>query len=130
MLGEERTWQMYPIGSIHESGGRVVGSSDYYVTDLNPLLAIEVAVTRQDPYSNEGPVLNEDERVDLETMIAAYTINGAYLHKQEDQQGSIEVGKRADLVVLDRNLFEIPASEISEASVEMTIFDGRTVYEK
>ncbi len=129
MLGEERTWQMYPIRSVHESGGRIVGGSDYFVTDLNPLLAIETAITRQDPWTNEGPVLNEDESVDLETMIAAYTINGAYQMKLEDEQGSVEVGKRADFVVLDRNLFEIPASEISDANVTMTIFNGQTVYE-
>jgi predicted amidohydrolase YtcJ len=48
----------------------------------------------------------------------------------EDKQGSIEVGKRADLVVIDRNLFDIPASEISDANVTMTVFDGRTVYRK
>ena len=56
-------------------------------------------------------------------MIEAYTINGAYQMKLDDVQGSIEVGKRADLVVLDRNLFEIPASEISEAQVVMTVFE-------
>jgi predicted amidohydrolase YtcJ len=130
MIGEERTWQMYPIASVRQAGGRIVGGSDYYVTDLNPLLAIETAVTRQKPWSNDGPVLNEDERVDLETMIEAYTINGAYQMKLDDVQGSIEVGKRADLVILDRNLFEIPASEISDAQVVMTIFEGRTVYEQ
>jgi predicted amidohydrolase YtcJ len=129
MLGEERTWQMYPIASIDRTGGRINGGSDYFVTSMNPLLAIEVAITRQDPYTNDGPVLNADERVDLATMIDAYTINGAYTMSLEDKQGSIEVGKRADLVVLDRNLFEIPAAEISEASVTMTIFDGRTVYQ-
>ena len=129
MLGEERTWQMYPSRSVHESGGRVVGGSDYFVTDLNPLLAIETAITRQDPLSNEGLVLNEDERLDLATMIDAYTINGAYQMRLNDRQGSIEVGKRADFVVLDRNLFEIPASEISDVNITMTIFDGRTVYE-
>jgi predicted amidohydrolase YtcJ len=128
MLGKERTWQMYPIRSIHETGGRIVGGSDYWVTDINPLLAIETAITRQDPWTNEGPLLNADERVDLATMIEAYTINGAYQMKLDDVQGSIEVGKRADLVVLDRNLFEIPASEISEAKVMMTIFNGKTVY--
>jgi len=129
MLGEERTWQMYPIASVQTAGGRIVGGSDYWVTDLDPLLAIETAITRQDPWTNEGPVLNEDERVDLATMIEAYTINGAYQMGLEGEQGSIEVGKRADLVVLDRNLFELAPAEINEARVMMTIFDGRTVYE-
>jgi predicted amidohydrolase YtcJ len=129
MLGKERTWQMYPIASVQESGGRIVGGSDYFVTDLNPLLAIETAMTRQNPWTNEGEVLNEDEGVDLATMLDAYTINGAYQMKLDDVQGSIEVGKRADFVILDRNLFEIPASEISDARVVMTVFDGRTVYE-
>ena len=121
---------MYPIGSVQEAGGRIVGGSDYFVTDMNPLQAIEVAITRQDPYTNEGPVLNADERVDLATMIDAYTIHGAYQMRLEDVQGSIEVEKRADLVVLDRNLFEIPAAEINEASVLMTLFDGVVVYER
>ena len=129
LLGEERTWQMYPLKSIRDQGGRLVGGSDYYVTDLNPLLAIETAITRQNPWTNDGPVLNEDERVDLRTMIDAYTINGAYQMGLEQEQGSIEVGKRADLLVLDRNLFELPPSEINEAKVTMTVFDGRTVYE-
>jgi predicted amidohydrolase YtcJ len=129
MLGEERTWQMYPLASVQKAGGRIVGGSDYFVTDLNPLHAIEVAITRQDPYSNDGAVLNEGERVDLKTMIDAYTINGSYQMALEQEQGSIEVGKRADLVILNRNLFELPVHEINEAKVMMTIFDGRTVYE-
>lgn len=129
MLGKERAFTMFPIASVQAAGGRIVGGSDYFVTDLDPLPAIETAITRRDPWSNEGDVLNADERVDLETMIAAYTINGAYQMKLEDVQGSIEVGKRADLVVIDRNLFGIPASEISDARVTMTLFDGRTVYE-
>jgi len=129
MLGKERTWQMYPIASVHNSGGRIAGGSDFWVTDLNPLQAIEVAVTRQDPYTNDGPILDADEAVDLATMIEAYTINGAYLMKLDDVQGSIEVGKRADLVVLDKNLFEISSHEINEAQVTLTVFDGRTVYQ-
>lgn len=129
MLGKERTWQMYPIAGVQKAGGLIVGGSDYFVTDLNPLHAIEVAITRQDPYTNDGPVLNEDERVDLKTMIDAYTINGAHQMGLENEQGSIEVGKRADFVILDRNLFELPASEINEAKVIMTVFDGRIVYE-
>ena len=117
MLGEKRTQEMYPIGSLARSGARIAAGSDYFVTDLNPLHAIEAAVTRQDPYTNAGPVLNADERVDLDTMIAAYTIQGAWLMGSRSEQGSIEVGKRADFVVLDRDLFAGPASAINEAKV-------------
>ena len=62
-------------------------------------------------------------------MLAAYTINVAYQMNLDTKQGSIEVGKRADFVVLDRNLFEIPASEISDTKVTMTIFDGQVIYQ-
>ena len=129
MLGRERAWQTYPARDVHEGGGRINGASDWWVTDINPLLAIESAITRQDPWANAGEDLDAaNQSLDLETMIAAYTINGAYTMSLEEEQGSIEVGKRADLVVLDRNLFEIPAHEISEANVTMTVFDGRIVY--
>ena len=61
-------------------------------------------------------------------MIDAYTINGAWQLGLEDVSGSIEAGKRADIVVYDRNLFEVDPYEISEALVQVTIFDGRVVY--
>lgn len=128
LLGRDRAWSMYPIGSVERSGGRIVGGSDYWVTELNPVLAIEAAVTRQDPYNDSGPVLDESERVSITTMIDAYTINGAYVMGLDDKQGSIEVGKRADFVVLDQNLFEIPASDISKTKVVMTVFNGQDVY--
>ncbi len=62
-------------------------------------------------------------------MIDAYTINAAWLMHQEDQAGSIEVGKRADIVVLDRNLFAIPATQINEARVVMTLLEGEVIYQ-
>jgi len=129
LIGEARTQAMYPIASLVKTGAHVAAGSDYYVTDLNPLLGIETGITRQNPYSNAGPVLNAAERVDLPTMIAAYTIEGARQMGLEREQGSIEAGKRADFVVLDRDLFAIPAAGISDARVRMTVFDGRTVYE-
>jgi predicted amidohydrolase YtcJ len=127
-IGRERVDRMYPIGSIQRNGGRIVGGSDWSVSSLDPLQAIEVAMRRQNPDSDDGEVLNASERVDLATMIAAYTVNGAYLMKHEDRVGSIQTGKRADLVVLDRNLFEIAATEINAARVLMTVFDGEVVY--
>ena len=59
-----------------------------------------------------------------------YTINGAYIHDQDDLLGSIEVGKKAALIVLDRNLFEVPAQQINEAKVLMTLFDGEVVFQQ
>lgn len=130
VVGEERVQSMYPIGSVARAGGRIVGGSDWDVSSANPLDAIEVAVRRQDSGSgDDAPVLNKHERVSLATMIDAYTINGAWLMHQEDTLGSIEAGKKADIVVLDRNLFEIPATEISEAQVRFTVFDGRIIFE-
>jgi predicted amidohydrolase YtcJ len=128
VLGEDRVEGMYPIAGIVRSGGRIVGGSDWDVTSPNPMKAIEVAMRRQDPNEDSGPVLNENERVSLSTMIDAYTINGAWLMHQEDRVGSIEVGKRADIVVLDRDLFRIPPTEISETQVVMTLLDGKIIY--
>ena len=127
-VGPERIARMYPIGSIHRAGGRIAAGSDWPVTSMNPLLAIEVALTRQDPAGGDADTLNADERVDLDTMLAAFTVQGAWLMRQEKSSGSIEVGKHADLVVLERDLFTIPASEIGEVRVERTIFDGKTVF--
>jgi predicted amidohydrolase YtcJ len=132
VVGPERVERMYPIASVQRAGGRIAGGSDWSVSSLDPLEAIEVAVRRQDPGASPEaglPVLSADERVDLAAMIEAYTISGAYLMRQEQIVGSIEVGKRADLVVLSRNLFEIPEEEINQAQVELTLFDGEIVYE-
>jgi hypothetical protein len=129
LVGEERVNRFYPIASVQKSGGRIVGGSDWDVSSLNPLDAIETAVRRRDPWKDAGPALNEAEAVDLATMIAAYTINAAWVMRLERLTGSIETGKRADLVVLDRNLFEVPATALNEARVLLTLMDGRTVYE-
>ena len=85
-VGQARVDRMYPIASIARAGGRIVGGSDWFVSSVNPLLAIETAMTREDPSGEITGVLNADERVDLQTMIAAYTINGAWLVRQEDAQ--------------------------------------------
>jgi len=132
-IGRERVARLYPIRSILEANGVVLGGSDWNYGELDPLLSIETGVTRDNPYGPRSPAEFEvfgEGVVDLATMIDAYTINGAWQLHAEDLSGSIEVGKRADLVVFDRNLFEIDAPEISEANVDATIFDGRVVYRR
>jgi hypothetical protein len=95
---------------------------------MNPLVAIETAIRREDPDDRIQGVLNENERMTLVEMLKAYTINAAYLMHQEHLTGSIEVGKAADLIILERNLYDIPIEEISEVRVLETIIEGKTVY--
>jgi len=129
-VGPERVNRMYPIASVQRSGGRIVGGSDWSVSTVNPLAAMEVAITRQDPDNVRADVLNESERVDLATMIAAYTIEGAWLMHHEKETGSIETGKAADIVVLDKDLFKVPPAELDAVRVDLTMLDGKPVYER
>jgi predicted amidohydrolase YtcJ len=128
ILGPERSRWLYPIGSIIKTGAVIAGGSDWSVSSANPLDAIQVAVTRRGPGDPPGPAWIPEEVVDLPTMLAAYTTNGAYLSHEENIRGSIVPGKIADLVVLDQNLFQIPASEIHKARVLLTLFEGKPVY--
>ena len=128
VLGPERSRWLYPIGSIVKSGGMIVGGSDWSVSSLNPLDAIQVGITRRSLEDASGQSWIQEELVDLPTMLAAYTINGAYLSHQEKLRGSLEPGKAADLVVLERNLFEIPPDQIHTVKVLLALLEGKTVY--
>ncbi|HEY5657370.1 MAG TPA: amidohydrolase family protein, partial [Myxococcota bacterium] len=119
---------IYPIRSVLRSGGIVAFGSDWSVSSANPLEEMEVAVRRADPRKPDDPPFLPDERIDLRDAIAAFTINAAYVGFQDDRTGSIEPGKLADLVVLDRNLFAIDPSEISDAKVLLTLLGGKPVY--
>ena len=127
-LGPERSKWLYPIGSILKTGAVVAFGSDWFVTSGNPMLGIETAITRKDPLTNQSDDFLMHERINLADAIAAYTINGAYVNFMENDAGSIEVDKYADLIVIDRNLFKIPETEISEANVVLTLLDGELVY--
>ncbi|NMC11327.1 MAG: amidohydrolase [Chloroflexi bacterium] len=134
-LGQERADQQYPMKSFFTNDVVVASASDYNVTvPPNPLAAIEAGVTRK---WNEGitaidtdtsKALNPSEAVTLEEMIASFTINGAYANFLENVTGSLEVGKKADFIILDKNIFEIPVEEIHTAAVLLTFFEGAEVY--
>ena len=130
VLGPVRSKWNYPINSIALSGARIAGGSDWTVSSLNPLDAIEVAVTRRGPGLKDGDALFPEEAVKLETMLRAYTLEGAYSLFKENEIGSLEVGKLADIIILDRNLFQVPAYEIHNALVVQTIFNGKIIYKR
>ncbi len=129
-LGQERADMQYPMKSFLDSGVVVASASDYPVTTPPRVMdAIETGVTRAFPGETDpAMVLTPDERVTVEDMIASFTINGAYAYFLDDITGSLEVGKKADLIVLDNNILEMPVSEIHTTEVLLTIFNGQEVF--
>ena len=87
-----------------------------------------MAVTRRDPEGPSGVAWIPEEVVPLPAIVDAYTRNGAYAVRLEDVTGTLEMGKAADLVVLDRNIFTVPPQEIHRARVWLTLLEGRTVF--
>lgn len=130
VLGEARVRHWWPIRSLTESGALVVYGSDWpsVVPTPSPWPGIEAMVTRRDPYGKRPGTIGPDEAVDLATAVRIFTLNGARSVYLDGETGSLEVGKSADFIVLDRNLFEIPAESIGDTRVLRTVFRGVTIY--
>jgi len=117
---------MYPIGSLLRSGAQVAFGSDWTVSTQDPLQQLATAVKRRDPHGEAEEPLLPEERIGLGDAIAAHTITAAHVGFLDDSTGSIEAGKLADLVVLDRDLFGLESPV--EAKVLMTLVEGEVVY--
>lgn len=130
VMGKERADRFWPTADLLKSGALVAGGSDWPVSPYPaPLSGIEGLVTRQNPDGSfAGEALWPEQAISLEDALKIYTINAARAAGIGDETGSIEPGKSADLIVLDRNLFEIPENEISHARVISTWFEGREVF--
>lgn len=135
-LGPERSGWQYPFGSLQRAGATLAFGSDWSVSSPDPLQEMHVAVNRTEPgsYAYGSPedpteVFLPEERIDLPSAVAAFTIGSAFVNHLDRETGSIEVGKLADLVVLDRDIFAEPADRIADAEVVHTFLEGRQVYE-
>ena len=128
-LGKERADLQYPMKSFIDAGVVMASASDFPVTiPFDPVIAIQLGMTRSSIRKPSSEVLWPEESVGLEDMIQSFTYNGAYANFLENETGSIEVGKQADIIVLDQNLFEIPVNAISQTKVLLTLIDGKEVY--
>ncbi len=140
LLGDRARYE-YPLNSFLKEDIIIASSSDHSVTpDPNPFYAIEAGVTRNlynakyfgvgdiSDMNDERYLLNKEERVSVDDMIRSFTINGAYSIFREDETGSIEVGKYADIIVIDKDLYNINPIDIENTKVLMTFFDGEIVY--
>lgn len=127
-IGHERDKYTFPIKSLKDAGAKMAFGSDFPVVPLNPMNEIYRAVTRTD---NDGlwEGWNPQECISLSEALKGYTLGPAYGTFREHELGTLEVGKLADIVVLDRNLFKVPVKEILETKVRMTMVDGDIVYQ-
>lgn len=126
-LGEERG-KVWPVKSLLESGALVTYGSDWPVMPTpNPWPGIEAMVTRSDPAEKEYNPDWPEQAIDLENTIRIFTVNGAITNKVGDSSGSLEVGKDADLIVLDRNIFEVDITDVGETNILLSIVGGNVV---
>jgi predicted amidohydrolase YtcJ len=127
LLGTQRARWQFAFRSLLDAGAHLAGGSDWPVTTPNPLLEMEVALTRTDPDERDGAPLFPEERLTLDEALAAFTIGSAYVNHVEAETGSITVGKRADLVVLDRDIRNAGTGPLGDARVRATLVGGHIV---
>ncbi|MFR4798843.1 MAG: amidohydrolase family protein, partial [Lentihominibacter sp.] len=128
----ERAYHEYPMKSLLDAGIILGGASDYNVTPVPaPLRGIQIGVTRVGIDENPDDmdlVLAPEERLSVEQMVELFTMGNAYALRMEDITGSIEVGKCADLVILEENIFEVPHQDIYKVKVIQTVSEGKIIY--
>ena len=126
-FGPERVRWLHPHRTMQEMGIIAGGNNDYAVTDYGPMVQIYEAVVRK---TMTGQLVSPEESIGVMDAIRVYTWNGAYIGKEEDIKGSIEPGKLADMVVLDRDILTVPQEEIKDIQVITTMVDGKIVYQR
>ena len=124
--GEERLQRMFAMRTLLDAGLRPTNSSDYTASPSHPMMWLQSRVTRSDM---KGIVWGQNQRIKVEEAMRCGTINGAYTSFEEALKGSIEPGKLADLIVLDRDPFTTDPSSLIHMAVERTMVGGKWVYE-
>lgn len=128
-VGSERAQRAWVFHSIEASGGRLAFGSDWPVVTLNPWEGLQTALTRKTAEGKPEGGFVPAEAVSLQDGIKAYTLGAAFAARREKEEGSLEPGKLADLIIVDQDLFKIPATQIDKTQVLLTMVGGRTVYE-
>jgi predicted amidohydrolase YtcJ len=129
-LGERRLERAYAWRKVLADGGRLALGSDFPVESADPRLGLYAAVTRQDLKGNPAGGWLPEERLTREEALRGFTLDAAWSLFLEKEVGSLEVGKRADLVVFARDIMTVPEAEIPRVEVDMTLVDGRVVHER
>jgi predicted amidohydrolase YtcJ len=129
-VGERRLAGAYAWRKVLDAGGRLALGSDFPVERVDPLLGLHAAVTRQDLAGEPAGGWLPGERLDRDEALRGFTLDAAHSLFLDHLVGSLAVGKRADLVVFDRDPMRLPAAEIPAARVDLTMVDGEVVYRR
>jgi predicted amidohydrolase YtcJ len=127
-LGKDRLKYFMPFNMLGKNGVLLAGGSDYPFGGKPPLSAIQCAVTRRTLRGRPKEGLTPEEAVTVYEAVAMYTKNASYCSSEENIKGTITPGKFADLVVLSRNIFETPPSEIADIKILKTIVAGKATF--
>ncbi len=130
VIGPKRIQSSYAWRSLLDAGATLAFGSDWPVAPLDPLAGIYAAVTRRTLDGKNPRGWTPEQRITVAQAVHAYTMGSAFAEHQESVKGSVEPGKLADLVVLSQDIFTIPPEEIGSAKVDMTIFDGKVIYQR
>ncbi|WP_370086552.1 amidohydrolase [Ekhidna sp.] len=129
-LGKERIeWGAYMWQDLLQSGTRIVNGTDAPVEPINPFASFYASVSRRTLKGTPEGGYEPNQKMTREQALRSYTLDAAYGAFQEDMKGSIEVGKWADLTILDRDIMTIPEDDILNTQVAMTVIGGEVVYE-
>lgn len=128
-VGKERLKGTHAVKTLLDSGIKVCLGSDWTVTPLDVIHGIDIAVNRKIKDGSNPNGWIPSEKISVKEAVKAYTIDAAYASFEEKYKGSIEMGKLADFIVLDKNIFEISASDIKDLKVERTLLGGEQQYQ-
>jgi len=135
-VSEDQFNRYWRFKGLEDAGARLTFGSDFPASGagtlgLSPLIQIEIGHTRQNPGEPDSLIQpRESERLSVESLVRGFTLDAAYQLRMEDKVGSIEVGKMADIVVLDQNIFDVDPYSIHKTNVVMTLLNGQIIYEQ
>ncbi len=135
-VSDDQFQRYFRYNSLRKAGVKLTFGSDFPATGagtlgMSPVYNMEIGHTRQSAGEANAPIQpRKSERLDLEAMIKGYTLDAAYQLNMEHEIGSIETGKLADFVILDKNLFQVDEYAIHEVKVLQTILGGKTIYQR
>jgi len=128
----DRADRYFPLKDMIAAKVPMLAGSDWPagVASMNPWIGLAAMVTRRDPTGKTEGALAEDQAISVREALDIFTVQGARALRKDGETGRLEVGMSADFAVLDRDILEIPGQEIGGTKVEMTVFEGRVVFER